>query len=343
MHCTNTTREYGWFTTGAVLRPTLQLHAVLFIYELKDLTALNPIAHRRLLPLFLLIPIATVSVRAQDTQDRPLPTLNRSRADAAARSAADDEDASQPVSGPKNPVRELDNAAILRMTKADVGDGIILQTIRTQPGTYRTGPDDLIALKNAGVSEAVISAMLARNSGMAQRPEPKAIEVTPLSPEVDDPGLYFKNKQGQWEPVSVELVKYRDGGALKSVFTNNVVKKDLNGQVSGPKSSLSVAPGTEMMIVAPRQTDAVEYIILRFRTHPDRREFRVKTGNVFHSETGADRDALDIPIRKVASRLFAFTVPGDLQKGEYGVLPPGNASTPGIVYAGKMYTFAIPE
>lgn len=98
-----------------------------------------------------------------------------------------------------------------------------------------------------------------------------------------------------------------------------------------------------MLIVAPRMSDAVEYIILRFRPHSDRREFRVKTGNVFHSETGADRDQLDIPIRKVASRIFAFTVPRDITKGEYGVLPPGNASTPGIVYAGKMYTWEISE
>ena len=127
------------------------------------------------------------------------------------------------------------------------------------------------------------------------------------------------------------------------MLTNNIVKKDLNGQVSGPRASLQVQPGTEMMILAPRLSDAVEYIILRFREKSDRREFRVKTGNVFHSETGADRDQLDIPIRKVASRIFAFTVPADITKGEYGVLPPGNASTPGIVYAGKMYTFRVAD
>lgn len=276
---------------------------------------------------------AVPGVRAQELQEGPMPQLNRPAAQAGSNASA----------SPRSAVRELDNATIIRMTKAEVGDSIILQTIRTQPGSFRTGPDDLIELKKAGVSEAVISAMLARNSGMAQREDPKPVEVTPLSPDVDDPGLYFKNKQGQWEPVSPELVKYRDGGALKSVFTNNIVKKDTNGEVSGGKSTLKLQTGTEMMIVAPRMSDAVEYVILRFRTHPDRREFRVKSGNDFHSETGADRDALNIPIRKVQSRIFGFTIPNDLAKGEYGVLPPGNASTPGIVYAGKMYTFAIAE
>ncbi|GAA3770742.1 hypothetical protein [Terriglobus aquaticus] len=290
--------------------------------------------------LALLTLLAAPVCRAQD--EGPLPALQRQQTQSNAQQNEADP-ANAPARDRRTGPRELDNEAIIRMTKADVGDSIITQTIRTQPGNFRTGPDDLIALKNAGVSQTVISAMLARNSGLAQRPDPKPVEVTPLSPDVDDPGLYFKNKQGQWEAVSPELVKYRDGGALKSLVTNNIIKKDLNGEVSGPKSSLNIEPGTEMMILAPRLSDAVEYIILRFRTKSDRREFRVKTGNVFHSETGADRDQLEIPIHKVASRIFSFTVPADITKGEYGVLPPGNASTPGIAYAGKMYTFRVSD
>jgi hypothetical protein len=268
----------------------------------------------------------------QDTQEGPLPVLNRVPDTAAG--------------APKSST--LDNDAVVRMTRADVGDAIILQTVRTQPGTYKTGPDDLIALKKAGVSEAVISAMLARTSGMSQRAtangaEARPVEVTPLSPEVDDPGVYWKNKQGQWEPVSPELVKYRSGGAAKSVLTRGIVRPDNNGKVSGPHASLVIQPGTEMMILAPRQADAVEFIILRFREKSDRREFRVESGSFFHTETGSDRDQLDIPIRKVSNRLFAFTVPADLKKGEYGVLPPGNGNGAGISFAGKIYTFAVKE
>lgn len=240
--------------------------------------------------------------------------------------------------------KQLDNETILKMTKAELGDSIIVTAVRMQPGSYMTAPDDLIALKDAGVSQAVISAMLARNSGMQQRPVPRMVEVTPLSPNTDDPGVYFKNKQGQWEAVGPELVRFRDGGALKSLVTNNIVKKDENGVVSGPKSKLSVAPGTEMLILSPNMsTDAIEYIILRFRPKSDRREFRVKTGNVFHTETGTDRDALEISVHKVGDRLFGFTVPHDLTKGEYGVLAPWYGGAPGIGHAGKIYTFSITE
>ena len=235
----------------------------------------------------------------------------------------------------------LDNDAVIRMSKADLGDALITQAIRTQPANFQTDPDDLVALKQAGVSQPVIAAMLARSSGLGQHPEP--VTVTPLSAEVDDPGVYYKNQQGQWEPLSAELVKFREGGALKSVLTNNVYKKDRNGVVSGPRASLVLGTGTEMMIVAPKLADAVEYVILRFRTHSDRREFRVETGNIFHSESGSDRDELNIPIHKVSSGIFAFKIPADLQRGEFGVLPPGSAGAPGISHAGKIYTFAIRE
>ena len=268
---------------------------------------------------------------AQGAVEGPLPQL-------AGASSQANTSAPPPVQS-----KQLDNGAIIKMTAAGLDEGIILQTVRSQPGDYRTSPDDLIALKTAGVSQTVISAMLARNSGLQQRASPAPVEVAPLSFNTDDPGVYFKNQQGQWEAVGPELVHYRDGGALKSVLTHNIVQKDLNGLVSGPRSKLNVSPGTEMLILAPANTDAVEYVILRFHDKSDRREFRVKTGNVFHSETGTDRDALDIPVHKVSQHLFGFTVPHDLTKGEYGVLAPGQAATPGISHAGKIYTFSITE
>lgn len=239
--------------------------------------------------------------------------------------------------------RLLDNEAILKMTRADLGDALIVQSIRAQPGDYRTGPDDLVALKAAGVTPAVLTAMLARNSGLQQHTALPPVEVAPLSFMNDDPGVYYKNRQGAWEELGPELVHYRAGGALKSLATNNIIKKDENGVVNGPKSALNVTPGTDMLILAPFNTDGVEYVILRFHAKSDRREFRVRTGNVFHSESGTDRDALEIPVHKVSQHLYGFTVPRDLAKGEYGVLAPGQASTPGISHAGKVYTFSITE
>jgi hypothetical protein len=58
------------------------------------------------------------------------------------------------------------------MVKAGLGDDVVVSMVKGQPGRYSTGPDDLIALKSAGVSDKVIAAMV--NSGAAAGPAPAA-------------------------------------------------------------------------------------------------------------------------------------------------------------------------
>jgi hypothetical protein len=61
----------------------------------------------------------------------------------------------------------LTNDSVVKLVKAGLPDEIILNMVRTQPARFETGADHLLALKNANVSEKVISAMLLRNSGTA--------------------------------------------------------------------------------------------------------------------------------------------------------------------------------
>ena len=239
----------------------------------------------------------------------------------------------------------LDNDAVVRMTRAGLDVSLIVQTVHTQPGHYATGADDLIALKDEGVAQAVISAMVAKTSGLSERgpetAETGAVAVSPLSPDNDENGVYRKDRDGRWVALAPELVHYKSGGWVKSTLTHDIVKKDRNGEISGAQSALILRPGDELIILAPPNADAVEYQLLRFRLHPNSREFRASTGGVFNSHDGTDRDQVKIQPRRIAPRTFAFTIPTDIGGGEFGVLPPGSASIPGIAYAGKMYTFAI--
>lgn len=237
----------------------------------------------------------------------------------------------------------IDNDTIVKMAKAGLEDRVIIQTIQTQPGHYSTSPDDLIALKNAGVSEQVIAAMQARAAGLAFHPNEK-INPAPLSAGVDEIGVYYQDpKTGEWNPLKTERVQFKSGGWVKSTFTDGIVKQDMNGHVDGPKSPLVLPTGVNILIYAPAGTQAEEYDLLRFREHPSGREFRVKTGGVFHNETGSNRDEIDFHPHKIAAQMYVFTIPVDIEKGEYGVLPPGSSNTPGIANAGKIFTFSIRE
>ena len=61
---------------------------------------------------------------------------------------------------PKLSGATLTNADVLKLKTAGLGDLIIIQRIKMSRGNYRLDPDDLSGLKKAGLSEAVISAMM---------------------------------------------------------------------------------------------------------------------------------------------------------------------------------------
>lgn len=60
----------------------------------------------------------------------------------------------------KKPRTSLDNSVILKLWKAQVGPDIILQLIRTSNADYDVSANSIIELKQAGVEQSVILAMI---------------------------------------------------------------------------------------------------------------------------------------------------------------------------------------
>lgn len=58
----------------------------------------------------------------------------------------------------------LTNATILKMVKAGLGDDVVAGMVANEPGNYSVDSDSVIALKQGGVSERVITAMVSKNS-----------------------------------------------------------------------------------------------------------------------------------------------------------------------------------
>jgi hypothetical protein len=72
--------------------------------------------------------------------------------------------------------KALDNAEIVKLTKLDMGDSVIIAKIKSASSVqFATGTDDLVKLKEAGVSKAVIAAMLDRSAP----PQPVAAAASP--------------------------------------------------------------------------------------------------------------------------------------------------------------------
>lgn len=61
----------------------------------------------------------------------------------------------------------MNDDSVIKMVKAGMSDGIIISTINSQPAHFALSANDLIALKQAGVSDNVMASMIAKNAPTA--------------------------------------------------------------------------------------------------------------------------------------------------------------------------------
>jgi hypothetical protein len=237
----------------------------------------------------------------------------------------------------------LTNDSILLMSKSKMGDDLIIQTINASPGGYKTAPEDLVALKAAGLSDRVIGAMIAKGIPAASGPlEPIQATADDFA-GVDDIGVYYKGRGGKWVPMPPELMNTRSGGVLKSFASNGMVREDTNGFIYGKAAQLSLTRQTEVLLHAPEGAAPQEFQLLKLRVKSTSREFRTQTGGFLSTTSGAQRDLVRFQPTKVAPHLYQFVLPPDMPKGEYGIVPPGSMSGGNVVSGGKIYTFNILE
>jgi hypothetical protein len=233
----------------------------------------------------------------------------------------------------------LDNAAVVKMTKAGLGEDVIVSMVQNQPGQYELTPDTLVSLKTDGVSEKVLAAMAAKNAAPTPAPTAKPDPYEDL-----DVGVYYKVKD-VWRAVPTEPVNSKSGGVMKTIATQGLVKGDINGRVAGAKSATELRSPLEFIIKAPDGVEGTDFQLVKMHTHSDSREFRTLTGGVFHSSGGSKRDAVKFEQTKIAKHTYKITFP-DTEKmltGEYGFLAPGITGSTAAGSTGKAYTFHFLE
>lgn len=238
----------------------------------------------------------------------------------------------------------LNNASVVKLIKAGLSDDLIVSTINASPGQYDTSADALIALKTAGASDKVISAIVLKASGATAAPAPAAAAAGPvLPPGIDEVGVYMLDKTGKWTEMMPEIVNFKTGGVMKSIFTDGIVKGDINGHVDGKQAKIKATFPVSLAVYLPEGTEITEYQLLRLRVSGKSREFRSMTGGVFHSSGGAKRDDVNYQPKKIAPRIFEITLDSSLGKGEFGLLPPGSYTSSNMASGGKIYTVSVIE
>jgi hypothetical protein len=235
----------------------------------------------------------------------------------------------------------LNNDAVAKMVKAGLSDDVIVATIKSSPGTFSLNADDLISLKNQGVSGTVLSAMIEKSAGGSTASAPA--NAAAAAPLVDEVGIYFKDKNGKWVEMLPEIVNWKTGGVLKKFATDGLVKGDVNGHLEGKDSKNALNTPLDFLIYTPDGVAVTEYQLLHLHQSGDGREFRSMTGGVVHSSSGAQRDEVEFEGKKIAPRMYEVVLGPDVKMGEFGFLPPGATSSSNLASSGKMYSFHVIE
>jgi len=254
--------------------------------------------------------------------------------------------------------KPLSNDDVVQMVKGGFDESTTITAIESADTSFDNSVQALMALKAAGVSEKVISAMLAATKKKAEAAKPAAAAAAPTpaaNPDVpEDMGVYTKLK-GSLVEMYAEVVSWKSGGVGKSIVSMGMTKGHVNATVSGHKSKLQFGLPAELVIKCSEGVTPSEYMLLKLDEKGDRREFRAVTGGVYHSSGGAQKDAIKFDFQKIAPRTYKIVLAG-LKKGEYGILPPGGGSVGatgggasgqtvqgGSMQSGKLYSFGVIE
>ena len=234
--------------------------------------------------------------------------------------------------------------SVVKLVKAGLSEDLIVTTINSSAGKYDTSANGLIALKKAGATRqsnrrrgAESLGRFAGRSRTAAAIAPHASRKAPagsaiqqhsfapgaLPTGVDSIGVYYLDKDGiTWQEVPAEVVNFKAGGALKHYASAGVLKGEMTGIVGGNRSSLSLKAPASFILYVPEGRAPGEYQLLQLHANADSREFRAANGGIVHDAGGALRDVMDFTAKKIAPRVYLIELGEDMDRGEYGFLPP---------------------
>ncbi|MBL8241132.1 MAG: hypothetical protein JNM66_27165 [Bryobacterales bacterium] len=232
----------------------------------------------------------------------------------------------------------LNNEGIIKLVKSGMSEELIVNVIKQQPGSYVLGATELVALKDAGVSEKLIAVMLEKGKPAAAAAVPApaaATESARKNTAVHGPGLFYK-KGGEYFELIQEEVEWKTTGAMRNVASAGIVKKDLKGNIAGASSRNFLQNPMEIVIAPPSGMSINSYVLLPMKATKTDRGFNVGPVN---KKSGLAKGAIAFGVEKVGDGQFRIVLPTPLGPGEYGILAvaPSDAASA----AGKMYTFRI--
>lgn len=263
----------------------------------------------------------------------------------------------------------MTNDEVISLAKAGLASSVIIGKIKTSKSNFDMSTDALIKLKQAGVTDDTVTAMLEAKSG-----KPLNTSVTANSSgaaavgETGDPndpmakhnyGIYlYEEKDGQRKMTPVKpsvSAQNRTGGLFTSQMTYGIGKVKTKANLPGRSADLQLTQTTPTFYFYLDVTsgglntssgvpsDPKEFTLVRFNQRSDNREVTIGKSNAFGGKGGlSDEYVVQFKAEDLGNGVFKVTPAVELKKGEYGfyLVNSGNSNTSAGVGA-KFFDFGV--
>jgi len=265
----------------------------------------------------------------------------------------------------------MTNDEVISLTKAGLANSVIIGKIRTSKTNFDMSTDALIRLKQSGVGDDVVTAMLEAKSGVSTQapsgPSSTTTGAAPVGPVGDpnDPaskhnyGIYlYEEREGVRKMTLVKptvSAQNRTGGLFTSSLTYGITKVKTKANLPGRSSALQI-PNTAPVFYfylditsgglntsSGIPSDPNEFTLIRFNVRSDNREVTIGKSNAFGGKGGlSDEYVVQYKAEDLGNGVFRVTPSTPLTKGEYGffLVNSGNSNASAAVGA-KFFDFGI--
>lgn len=264
----------------------------------------------------------------------------------------------------------LNNASVIMLSKAGLGTDTIVAKIRNSPNSFDTSTEQLVKLKQEGVSDQIIAAMLNASNGsvVSSNANVSSDTLDPLAPHAS--GVYVA---AQWEasPKMVHLdastsAQSTSSGTLAYAFTYGIAKVRSKAVLNTPsarihipmskpvfyfyfdESGSNLSQGVSLWSAFAGQnkvTSPSEFTLIKLETKKNSRDFETGSFNIAGSSSGVnEKQRIAFTYDFIAPGVYKVTPVADLPLGEYGFTYSAGAGSSiyGVqLVAPKIFDFAI--
>jgi hypothetical protein len=257
----------------------------------------------------------------------------------------------------------LTNSTVIELVRAGIGNDAVIAKIKASDGNYNLGTDDLIALKNQGVSSDVIAAMIGASTKADAAPA--AMSLTDINPMKPHPsGLYLINAQAnrldRIDPTVSNQAK--TGGILGYALTGGIASMSVKVAITGEAArvaALSTAPSFYFFFDASNPQTAniasswaagsaqtvsspSEFTLIKLMEKKGRREARVGSLNIAGAKSGVmDKDRIAFDYQMVRDGVYKVTLKQPLEPGQYGFIYALTGGGSGGAMTARIFDFSV--